>query len=131
MLFLLQKVLGSKVLLFSVAFFFMGMATINAQYMNTEEASITLKEEIQTLEAGLQGATNQQKLTIAFKHKYFSSVLVDINQGTEVGQAITANRPTNKQKLHSSGMIAFDGNSPTFKAEANALVAYTQGLLAE
>ena len=128
---MLQEVLGSKVLVFSVVFFFVGLASINAQYLSPDEAVLTLNEEIQTLEADLPGASNEETLEIAFKHKYFSSVIVDINKGIEVGEAITANRPTNKAKLHSSGLIAFDGDGPNFKQEANALVAYLQDLLAE
>ena len=129
--FLLQKVLGSKVLVFSVAFFFMGMASINAQYLNSEEAVIILQEEIQNLKSELQGATDEELVEIAFKFRYFTSVKYEINNGTEVGEAITSMRPTFKAVLTGPGTGVLSGDTPTFKQEANDLVAYTQNLLGE
>jgi hypothetical protein len=120
-----------KALLFSVVFFFMGMVTINAQYVSPDEAILTLKGEIENLEADIPGASNDQMLEIAFKHKYFRTVMVDISQGAEVGGAISDNAPDSKPTLHSSGMVAFSNDDPNFKQDVSALIEYTQNLLAD
>ena len=115
-----------------MAFLFLGAGTVSAQnWVTPEQAVLLLKSEIQTLDQAFQNAqTTQAKLDIAFRHKYYSSIMRDIGlNGTEVPQAVTSNRPTNKPQMHSSGMIAFNGDAPTFKAQANALVADATDLL--
>ena len=114
-----------------VAFMFLGASAVSAQnWVTSDEAVILLKGEIETLDNAFPNAqTDEQRMEIAFKRKYYFSVMVDIRLGTEVPEAVSSNRPTNKPQVHASGLIAFDGNAPTFKQEANALVATATDLL--
>ena len=120
-----------KALLFSVVFFFVGMAGLSAQYVGTTEAMSILKGEIATLEAQVPGATNQQLINLYFKINYFGFVRSDISEGSEVGAAITNNRPTGKLKLHNNGWVTAANSDPNMKTEIDNLVTYTQALLTD
>ena len=134
----LMKKLNSKgksfvmAISFCVAFMFLGASTVSAQWVSPDEAVLILKTEIGALDVDFQQAqSNDEKLEIAFRHKYYSAVMEDIALGTEVAQAVTNNRPENKPTLHSSGMVAFSGDDPNFKQEANGLVADATDLLSD
>ena len=133
----LMKKLNSKgksfvmAISFCVAFMFLGASTVSAQWVSPDEAVLILKSEIESLESDIPGSSNTEALTIAFRHKYYSAVMEDIALGTEVAQAVTNNRPENKPTLHSSGMVAFRGDDPNFKQEANGLVADATDLLSD
>lgn len=132
MLFLFQAEKMTKVLVLSVAFFFVGVASINAQYLGADEATSILKSEIGVLEDNMSNATsNTNREDIAFKYKYYSSVLLDIHSGNEVGTAIQENVPVNKPRVHSSGLVEFTSDVPNFKQEVAALVTGLENLLSE
>ena len=120
-----------KALLFSVVFFFVGMAGLSAQYVEPAEAINILKGEIATLEDQVPGATNQQLVNLYFKINYFGFVRSDISEGSEVGAAITNNRPTGKLKLHNNGWVTAANSDPNVKIEIDNLVTYTQALLTD
>jgi len=122
----------TKVLVLSVCFFFVGLANISAQYMGPNDATLMLKTELETLENDLPNAsTNAAKEDIAFKYRYFKAVLEDISSGNEVGAAIHDNAPTNKPKVHSSGLIAFTADVPDFKQQVIDIVEDLDNLLSE
>jgi hypothetical protein len=83
------------------------------------------------LKTDFQTATETEQLDIAFKYRYLTSVVYEINQGTEVGEAIIANRPEFKPTAHPSGSVVLTGNTPNFEQEVDALIEYAQGLLSE
>jgi hypothetical protein len=126
-----KTVLGAKALAFSVVFFFMGMASSMAQYVSPSEAMIILKGEINSLEAQIPGATNQELVTLYWKIYYFSFIRLDISEGTEVGVAIQVNKPTTKPKLHPGGHVTMHDTAPNVKQEIMALVAYIDNLLSD
>jgi len=132
MLFQFQASKMTKALMLCVCFFFVGMASINAQYVSNDEASQILKVEVQTLHDAIPTATtNEAKEDIAFKLRYYMAVLVDVNNGNEVGAAIVANTPVDKALIHSSGLVHFSSTAPNFKMEVEALISATDGLLSE
>ena len=132
MLFLFQAEKMTKVLVLSVAFFFVGLAGINAQYIGADDAIITLKEKLETLKSDFDNApSNTVRQDVAFKYRYFSVVLEDIDNGNEIGAAIHENAPSNKPLYHSSGLIAFTNEHPDFRQERDALVLYLDDLLSE
>jgi hypothetical protein len=122
--------LRAKVLLFSLVFFFMGMATINAQYVSPEEAIVLLKGEIEDLEAQIPGATTGELLEINFQTLYFNAIVSDLVEGTEVDAAISNNQPTTKPGLNSAGN-AVSFHSPNEEQEIEILVNYVENLLAD
>ncbi len=132
MLSLFQTGKMTKVLVLSVAFFFVGLAGINAQYMSVNEATTTLKGEIEVLEDAIPNTTsNNAREDIAFKLRYYYDVMRDINEGNEVGAAIHENAPAYKPRIHSSGLVEFTNDYPNFKVERQALVNYLDNLLSE
>ena len=132
MLFLFQAEKMTKVLVLSVAFFFVGLASINAQYISADEAITTLKSELETLKSDFDNAaSNTVRQDIAFKYRYFSVVVEDIHNGNEIGAAIHENAPLNKPLIHSSGLIAFTNEHPDFRTERDALVLLLDDLLSE
>ena len=132
MLFLFQAGKMTKVLVLSVVFFFAGLAGINAQYMSSNDAILTLKQQLHTLENDFQNASsNTARQDIAFKYRYFSVVLEEIDNGNEIGAAIQDNAPLNKPLIHSSGLVAFTNEHPNFRQERDALVLYLDNLLSE
>jgi hypothetical protein len=116
-----------------VAFMFLGASAVSAQqWVTPEEAVLILKGEIETLDNDYQQApTNEAKLAIAFRHKYYRTIMVDISQGTEVAQAVNNNAPDSKPTLHSSGMVAFSSDEPNFKQEVQGLVDDATALLTD
>lgn len=132
MLFLFQAEKLTKVLVLSVAFFFVGLASINAQYMSVDDATLELKSEIEALENAIPNATsNAAAEDIAFKLRYYGDVMRDINNGNEVGAAIHDNAPTSKPRVTSSGLVEFVNDYPGFRDEVKAVVNHLDGLLSE
>ena len=115
-------------LLFSVVFFFMGMATINAQYVSTDEAILILKAEVQELETQAQNATPEEQVELAFKFHYLRFVAYDIQGGTEVGPAIENNKPYEKGQPHPSGFVTLVNAE---KSEVIEVVNYVEDLLSD
>jgi hypothetical protein len=132
MFFMMQRILGSKVLLFSVVFFFMGMASSTAQYVSNEQAVILLKGEVTQLQANLPGASNQQLIDLHFQISYFKFIVEDLQNGAEVGAAIYDNQPSGKANLLGTmGLATAKNDDPNLKAEINAVVAYVDDLLSD
>ncbi len=125
----MQKVMGSKVLLFSVVFFFMGMVSSSAQYVGSTQAINILKGEVATLEAQIPGASNQQLINLHFKMSYYKFIVWDIQSGSEVGAAINNNKPHGKFKLLGTMGLAVPNKDASVKQEITALVAYVDELL--
>ena len=118
-------------LLCFVVFFFVGIATTNAQYVSNDEAIIILKAETTDLEAQIPGSTDLEVLDLQFRITYFKSVGWDITDGTEVGAAILNNQPTGKGKLYPNGVVTALNDDPNLKQEILDLVAYTDALLSD
>ena len=102
-----KTVLRANVLLCSIVFFFVGMASINAQYVSPDEAVILLKTEIQQLEADALNAPPAEAHEIAFRYIYYRAIAYDINDGSEVGAAIVNNQPTFKGVYQAPGLTYF------------------------
>ncbi len=123
--------LRAKVLLFSVVFFFMGMASLSAQYVGPDEATLILKTEITPLEDQIPGASGQDLVNLYFKVNYYNSIVSDIGEGAEVGAAIYDNKPTGKAQHHTNGTVTAANDDPFLKDEIEALVGYVDNLLAD
>lgn len=126
-----QKRGGLKVLAF-VAFFFMSLGSMSAQYVGANEATILLKQEVSVLDvqAG-QTSNNDELMNIQFKKDYFMLVMNDLENGESVDAAIQVNRPRAKPYVHSSGWIVYSSHGETLKQEVADLVSYTEELLSE
>ncbi len=124
-----KTVLGVKALAFSVAFFFLGMVSVNAQYVGNTQAITILKAEVQNLEAQIPNATLQERVNLDFRISYYKFIVWDIQQGTEVEVAIQNNKPKGKLKAHANGFVSRDTNNSAVKQEINTLVSYVDGLL--
>jgi hypothetical protein len=124
--------LRAKVLLFSVVFFFLGMASSSAQYVPGDEAVILLKAEVTELQANLPGASNQELIDLHLQISYFKFIVEDIQNGAEVGAAIYDNKPFGKAKLLGTmGLATAQNDDPNVKVEIAALVAYVDDLLSD
>jgi len=118
-----KTVLRTNVLLCSIVFFFVGMASINAQYVSPDEAIILLKAEIEELEADALNATPAQAHEIAFQYIYFRAIAYDINDGSEVGAAIENNQPSYKGVYQAPGLTYFVSDNSFKSSLAEALNA--------
>jgi len=122
----------AKVLVLSVAFFFVGLASVSAQFLGSDEATTILKSEMQVLEDAMPNATtNAARENIVFKFRYYNAVLTDIHNGNEIGAAIADNAPTDKPRVHSSGLVEFTSDIPNFKVEVTTVVNELSNLLSE
>ena len=124
----------SFVMAFSLClvFVFLGTSAASAQsWVGPNEAVQILKAELETLENAAEVATTTEaKINIAFRHKYYRTVMDDITLfGSEVPQAVNSNRPKSKPTQHSSGLIAFSDQGDNFKQEAQQLVDDATALL--
>ncbi len=122
--------LRAKVLLFSVVFFFMGMASINAQYVSNDEAVLILKAEIQELVTQAETATPEEQVDLAFHFHYYRHVAYAISDGVEVEVAIADNKPQDKAELQPSGFVIHVTNG-TVKQEIDELEAHVIDLLSD
>ena len=115
-----KTVLKANVLLCSIVFFFVGMASINAQYVSPDEAIALLKVEIEDLEEQALNAPPVQAHELAFKYIYYRAIAYDIVDGAEVGAAIVDNQPTYKGVHQAPGLTYFvsDNSFKTSLAEA-------------
>ncbi len=120
----------AKVLLFSVVFFFVGMASINAQYVSNDEAVLILKAEIQELVTQAETATPEEQVDLAFYFHYYRHVAYSISDGTEVETAIADNIPQDKAELQPSGFVIHVYNG-TVKQEIIELEAHVIDLLSD
>jgi len=120
----------AKVLLFSVVFFFVGMASINAQYVSNDEAVLILKAEIQELVTQAETATPEEQVDLAFQFHYYRHVAYAISDGVEVEVAIADNKPQDKAELQPSGFVIHVYNG-TVKQEIIELEAHVIDLLSD
>ena len=128
----IAKLLGRKVLVLAIAFFFVGLGSINAQYVSVNEASVLIKDEVAALDDQAEQTSNESELmTIKFKKDYFMLVLNGLETGSTVADAIQGNRPRAKAYVHSSGFMVYSSRVETLKQEADDLIEYTQNLLSE
>lgn len=126
------KVLGNKVLVLAVAFFFVGLGNISAQHVAPNEAMVVLKQEISVLDQEASQTSNESALmTIKFKKDYFMLVMTGLENGESVDAAIQNNRPRAKAYVHSSGWMVYSSHGETLKQEVADLVDYTDNLLSE
>ncbi len=126
-----KTVLGVKALAFSVVFFFLGMVSVNAQYVSSNEAIQILKAEVQNLEAQIPNATLEERVNLDFRISYYKFIVWDIQDGTEVEVAIQNNKPTDKLKLNQNGLVSRDNNMTSVKQEINTMVSYVDNLLTD
>ncbi len=131
MFFMMQRILGSKVLLFSVVFFFMGMASSTAQYVSNQEAITLLKGEVVQLEEDIPGASTQELLDLYFQIHYYKFIVYDLENGAEVGAAIYNNQPQGKLEPAGGMGVAIASQDPGVKQEIVALVDFVDELLSE
>lgn len=125
-----KTVLRANVLLCSIVFFFMGMVTVNAQYVTPGEAVILLKAEIQQLEADAQNAPPAEAHEIAFKYIYYRAIAYDINDGSEVGAAIQNNKPIEKGVVLAPGLTHFVSDD-SYKNSLTEAVNQVEALLSD
>ena len=129
---LLTKIfnLMKKTMFFMVVFFFIGMVSINAQYVSNDEAIILLKAEIQELEAEAQNAPPAEAHDIAFQYIYYRAVAYDIAEGSEIGAAIQNNKPIEKGVPLAPGLTHFvtDDN---YKASLEEVLIAIEDLLTD
>ncbi len=126
-----KTVLRPKTLMFSLVFFFMGMVSLNAQYVGPDEATLLLKAEITPLEDQIPGASGQDLVNLYFKVNYYNSIVSDIGEGAEVSAAIYDNKPTGKAQHHTNGTVTAVNDDPFLKDEIEALVSYVDDLLSD
>ena len=119
-----------KTMFFMVVFFFVGMVSINAQYVSNDEAVIILKAEIQELEAEALNAPPAEAHDIAFKYIYYRAVAYDISDGSEVGAAIQNNKPIEKGVVLAPGLTKFD-TGQDFKASLEEVLIEIEDLLTD
>ena len=117
------------IFLFAVMFL-LGSTSVVAQYVNSDEALIILKDEItaETVIVNSPNSDNATKERSAFRIKYYSSIMANIEEGLEVGGAIEESEPSNMPRIQNSGMIAFD-NGGNFKLEKEVLLIHTEDIL--
>ena len=113
------------------AFFFVLMSSASAQYVSPNDALVIIKGEVEVLDNQAANTSNNSTLmTIKLKKDYLLLVMNDLGEGASVDAAIHDNRPIAKPSIHSSGWMTYK-SGPSFKAEANDLVAYAEQLLEE
>jgi len=125
-----KTVLRANVLLCSFVFFFMGMATINAQYVSPDEAVILLKTEIEDLEEQAENAPPIQAHELAFKYLYYRAIAYDIHNGSEVGAAIQENKPGFKGVYQAPGLTYFVSDN-SYKLSLTEAVNLVETLLSD
>jgi hypothetical protein len=130
--FLLTKIfnLMKKTMFFMIVFFFVGMVSINAQYVSPEEAIVILKVETTDLEAQIPGASPQELLEINFQTSYYQLIITDLGNGAEVDAAISNNQPEHKPGINPAG-TTLSFHSPNEDQEIEALVNHVEDILAD
>ena len=113
-----------------VVFFFIGMVSINAQYVSADEAIILLKAEIEQLEEDALNAPPAEAHEIAFQYIYYRSVAYSINDGSEVGAAIVENQPTFKGVYQAPGLTHFVSDD-SYKASLGEVLNQIENLLTD
>lgn len=118
-----------KALVFGVIFL-AGLGTASAQYQGTNDALITLKGEITTLDNAQQNATGSALSDILFRKQYFMQVFnaIDVD-GQSVDYAIHNDLPTSKPNPSVSFFAGIADSD--FKDDLAELVSYAETLLAE
>ena len=114
-----------------LAFFFVCMSSVSAQYVSPNDALVIIKGEVEVLDDQAANTNNNSILMdIRFKKNYLLLVMNSIESGDSVDAAIHDNQPVAKPAIHNSGWM-YHTTGPNFRTEAADLVAYAEQLLAE
>ncbi len=121
-----------KVAVAMMAFFFVSLSSLSAQYIAPNDAMVVLKQEVESLDV-LADQTNDddELMDIRFKKDYFMLVLNDLENGTQVGTAIQGNRPRAVPQTAPNGWLVYSSHTNDLKERADDIIAYTEELLAE
>ena len=110
--------------------FMAGLGTASAQFQGHNDALVTLKGEISTLDDAQQNATGSALSEILFRKNYFMQVFKSIDSdGRSVDYAIHNDLPSGKPNPSTSFQAGIADSD--FKDDLAALVSYAENLLAE
>ncbi len=113
------------------AFMILGSVSATAQWVSTPEAVELIKAEVLSLDNEFaQATTNAEKEQITFEKRYYLLVGHYITEGgLEVPAGVTQATPTDKPKVHSSGLVEFTSDGPDFKQDVATLIAEATDML--